>query len=107
MSELYSTYTLFTEIEERKIEVPEPVRFRLMQLVLDACTNQKGQWIGGNPFEDLEMLLAITKDNISDARTLLDEPERSEAIVQNLRIHAVFITIRESLIARFREDGRE
>ena len=105
--DLYSTYHLFCEIEEGKIEIPPPVRTRAMQMILDACTLDDGRWIGGNPFEDLELLLSITRDNMDHARRFLENPEKNQSILENLRINAVFERIRRDLARRFRNEGRE
>lgn len=78
-----------------------------MQMILDACTVQDGRWIGGNPFEDLELLLAITRDNMVYARQFLENPEKNRSIRENLQLNAVFERIRRELACRFREDGRE
>ena len=106
--ELYSTYSAFEELERGGFEgIPESVRFRMMQLMLDACVNIKGEWEGGNPFYDIETLMAIAKDAIDHARQFLDEPDKTLAIRQNALICAGFTKIREQLAARFRGEGRE
>jgi hypothetical protein len=99
--DLYSTYTMYQEIESGKIRVPDDVLFRVMQWILDSCQNVKGEWIGGNPFEDLALLESIMKDNMVHARDNLDEPEKSDEMAVNFRLYCVFSKIRRDLEKRF------
>lgn len=108
--ELYNTYNTFEELEQRKFQLPgvsDAVVFRACQLLLGVCTNEKGEWLGGNPFFDLETILAILRDDKEHAENFLEPPERARTIKRSLELENVFIAIRDQLVERFRQPGRE
>lgn len=108
--DLYSTENVYKELEKREFilpEVPDSILFRAQQLLLDACTYENGLWISGNPFVDLETILAILRDDIEHAEQFLEPPERAREIKRALQLEDVFKAIRDQLEARFREPGRE
>jgi hypothetical protein len=107
--DLYSTVDTYEGFDKFAVvkELPPSVVFRMKQLLLDCCVNYKGEWSGNNPFHDLEMLCAITDDNVEHAEKFLDEPEKTHAIWQNGLMKKGFEEIRDQLLERFREDGRE
>src|SRR5690606_24254318 len=107
--DLYSTYNTFEDLEKGrfKLDLPKSVLFRMQQMLLDACVNEKGVWSGNNPFHDLEMLCAITDDNVEHAEKFLEGTQQAHVIWQNGLMKKGFEAIRDQLEARFRGAGRE
>jgi hypothetical protein len=108
--DLYSTYDVLKDVEASRFELPASppsVLFRARQLLLDVCTNEKGEWRGGNPFFDLETILAVLRDDKEHAENFLEPPERARTIKRTLQLEDVFTAIRDQLQARFRGEGRE
>lgn len=105
--DLYNTYTIIEEIESGVISVEESLSLKIRQWLFAMVEQEEGRWKGGNPFDDLERLSDIMKDNIDHARQFLDEPEKTKAIRENALIWAQITKIRKELEVRFRGEGRE
>jgi len=108
--DLYNTSHVLEDFEAGKFQIPrvsERIKFRTRQLLLDTCTNEKGTWVGGNPFFDLETILAVLRDDKEHAEQFLEPPDRARAIMRALVLEDIFTAIRDQLEERFREPGRE
>jgi hypothetical protein len=105
--DLYNTYTIIEEIESGVLPVQESLSLKIRQWLFAMVDEVEGRWKGGNPFDDLERLSDIMKENIDHASQSLEEPERTLVIRENAMIWAQVTKIRKELEVRFREEERE